>query len=324
MAECAGDIIDSNQMKGCLGVIDIQLPHELKKKAEEELQEKEEWRDRDIAALRDLVSEDTELNSRLDDEFLLRFLRARKFDYDCSFQMVQQYYWTRAQNRHLFDGLRPSAYQRVFERDLQLVLPQRDHNGCRIFIFRPGAWDPSTCSMDDIFCTNVLCLEHVAREQATQVCGVVAIQDFTGFGFHHMRHFTTEHIRRMISILQGSFPLRFKGFHFVFEPKIFYWAFAAVKPFLSKKLADRLFFHGSNLKSLHAHFSRAILPRELGGSAPSYCSADLLQQLLRDEQYFVEHNRHGYGVSAAGVTDAAASSRARFYPGTFCMQTGDD
>ena len=31
---------------------------------------------------------------------------------------------------------------------------------------------------------------------------MVAIQDFTGFGFHQMKHFTTEHIRRMISILQ--------------------------------------------------------------------------------------------------------------------------
>jgi len=156
------------------------------------------------------------------------------------------------------------------------------------------------------------------------VCGVVAIQDFTGFGFSQMRQFTTEHIRRMISILQGSFPLRFKGFHFVFEPRIFHWAFAAVKPFLSKKVADRLYFHGNNLKSLHAHFSRAILPCELGGTAASYSSADLLQQLLEDEDYFVEHNKFGYVEAASGVLNVSATSRARYYPGTFCMQTGED
>ena len=36
--------------------VDFQLSPELRKKAEEELQEKEEWRQRDIAALRDLVA----------------------------------------------------------------------------------------------------------------------------------------------------------------------------------------------------------------------------------------------------------------------------
>ena len=35
-----------------------------------------------------VFADDPDLNSRLDDEFLLRFLRARKFDYDSSFQMV--------------------------------------------------------------------------------------------------------------------------------------------------------------------------------------------------------------------------------------------
>ncbi|KAF0311219.1 Alpha-tocopherol transfer protein-like [Amphibalanus amphitrite] len=200
MAGCSGE--ETDEFQSVFGSSDFQLTPELRKKAEEELQEKEEWRERDIAALRDLVADDADLNSRMDDEFLLRFLRARKFDYDSSFQMLQQYYWTRARHQHLFDRLLPSTQERVLRHGLQMVLPQRDPNGCRVFVFRPGAWDPSAVTMDDIFISNVLLLEHMAREQATQVCGVVAIQDFTGFGFHQMKHFTTEHIRRMISILQ--------------------------------------------------------------------------------------------------------------------------
>ncbi|XP_043247264.1 alpha-tocopherol transfer protein-like [Amphibalanus amphitrite] len=322
MAGCSGE--ETDEFQSVFGSSDFQLTPELRKKAEEELQEKEEWRERDIAALRDLVADDADLNSRMDDEFLLRFLRARKFDYDSSFQMLQQYYWTRARHQHLFDRLLPSTQERVLRHGLQMVLPQRDPNGCRVFVFRPGAWDPSAVTMDDIFISNVLLLEHMAREQATQVCGVVAIQDFTGFGFHQMKHFTTEHIRRMISILQGSFPLRFKGFHFVFEPRVFYWAFAAVKPFLSKKLADRLYFHGSNLKSLHAHFPRDSLPAQLGGSAPGYGGEELARQLLDSEHYFAEHNRYGYTADSGGVAEPPAACRPRYYPGAFCMQSGDE
>lgn len=54
------------------------LTPELVAKAREELQEKPEWRLRDVQALRDMVlKEQPKLRTRLDDAFLLRFLRAR-------------------------------------------------------------------------------------------------------------------------------------------------------------------------------------------------------------------------------------------------------
>ena len=42
--------------RSLFGSVDFQLSPELRKKAEAELQEKEEWRQRDIAALRELVA----------------------------------------------------------------------------------------------------------------------------------------------------------------------------------------------------------------------------------------------------------------------------
>ena len=51
---------------------------------------------------------------------------------------LQRYYWTRARHQDLFDRLLPSAQERVLQHGLQLVLPERDRNGCRVFVFRPG------------------------------------------------------------------------------------------------------------------------------------------------------------------------------------------
>ena len=72
------------------------LSPSLEQKAHDELNEKPEWRLRDIQALRDMVVANPGLSTRTDDAFLLRFLRARKFDYDRAYDMLINYYKIRA------------------------------------------------------------------------------------------------------------------------------------------------------------------------------------------------------------------------------------
>ena len=48
-------------------------------------------------------------------------------------------------------------------------------------IFRAGAWDPATTSPEQIFSSNFLCLELMAREERTQVDQSVSLLlDITG------------------------------------------------------------------------------------------------------------------------------------------------
>lgn len=68
------------------------------------------------------VSANIGLNACLDDGFLLRFLRARKFDYDKAFMLLVQYYSVRALNIELFTNFVPSAVQHVFENNFQVAL----------------------------------------------------------------------------------------------------------------------------------------------------------------------------------------------------------
>ena len=41
-------------------------------------------------------------------------------------------------------------------------------------------------------------------------------------------------------LLQDSFPMRFKGIHYINEPSIFDMIFAIVKPFMKEKILNRV------------------------------------------------------------------------------------
>lgn len=115
------------------------LTEELVTKAKEELQEKPEWRLRDVQALRDMVHKEyPNLSTSLDDAFLLRFLRARKFDYDRALQLLINYHSCRRSWPEVFNNLKPSALKDVLASGFLTVLPHTDPRGCHILCIRPG------------------------------------------------------------------------------------------------------------------------------------------------------------------------------------------
>lgn len=115
------------------------LTPDLIQKAREELQEKPEWRLRDVQALRDMIWKDyPNLRTRVDDAFLLRFLRARKFDYDRALQLLVNYYSCRKGWPELFTDLKPSAVKPVLDSGFLTVLPLCDMEGRRVVCIRPG------------------------------------------------------------------------------------------------------------------------------------------------------------------------------------------
>ena len=66
----------------------------------------------------------------------------------------------------------------------------------------PGAWDPESASLDEVFRSQVVVLEHVVRLPVTQLRGVAAVVDCAGLSMNHAYHLTPAHIRRMISVIQ--------------------------------------------------------------------------------------------------------------------------
>ena len=84
----------------------------------------------------------SELKIRKDDAFLLRFLRAKKFDYDRAYNLIVRHFEMKAdeKNKQLFTNLRPAAVKHVLDAGVTGVLPHRDKLGRRVIVFRPGTF----------------------------------------------------------------------------------------------------------------------------------------------------------------------------------------
>ena len=85
------------------------------------------------------------------DEFLLKFLRAKKFDYEKSFKMVQRYCAMRSRSPQNFSKSLPSLAKDTLDCQLQTVLPHRDSLARRVLIFRVGKWNTVTTTPEEIF-----------------------------------------------------------------------------------------------------------------------------------------------------------------------------
>ncbi|XP_006881617.1 PREDICTED: alpha-tocopherol transfer protein-like isoform X2 [Elephantulus edwardii] len=230
------------------------LTEELVTKAREELQEKPEWRLRDVQALRDMVRKECpHLRTSLDDAFLLRFLRARKFDYDRALQLLIKYHSCRRSWPEVFTNLRPSAVRDVLASGFLTVLPATDPRGCHILCLRPDRWVPSSYPITENIRAIYLTLEKLIQAEETQ----------------------------------DGFPIRIKAVHVVNEPRIFKGIFAIIKPFLKEKIANRFFLHGSDLNSLHTSLPRSILPKEYGGTGGELDMTTWSEVLLASEEDFV-------------------------------------
>ncbi|KAK7132347.1 hypothetical protein R3I93_018791 [Phoxinus phoxinus] len=264
------------------------LTPELVAKAREELQEKPEWRLRDVQALRDMILKDhPNLRTRLDDAFLLRFLRARKFDYDRALQLLLNYHANRKAWPEVFKDLKPSTVKHVLDLGFLTVLPRPDPHGRYILCLRPGKWKPNDYPFVDNIRAIYLTLEKLIQPEETQVNGIVILVDYGGVGLSQASNPGPLLAKKVVGILQDGFPIRIKAVNIINEPRIFKGIFAIIKPFLKEKMAERYVLHGSDLASLHRVIPQSVLPQEYGGVTGRLDMSAWSRMLLEAEEEFV-------------------------------------
>ncbi|XP_023223722.1 clavesin-2-like [Centruroides sculpturatus] len=220
-------------------------------KAKHELNEDPDQRIAAVQAVRKLIPSQSEIAFlRSDDAFILRFLRARKFDVTLAFNLYIQYFQYRQRNKSLFRSFNASetGIKQALLDGFPGVLPQPDQHGRRILIIFTANWDHWRYSLVSIYRAILLSLERLLEEEETQVNGFVIIVDWTEFSFKQSSHLNPKLLKLIIEGLQ-------------------------------------IFMHGNNMTTLHSHIHRDILPAELGGSGPPYNNEFWAKQLIGDENF---------------------------------------
>ena len=141
---------------------------------------------------------------RLDDVFLLRFLRARRFDVDDSLKLLCQYHEFRSNNPSLFENI--SAYQlhHIIEDGLLCVLPYNNLNHSVMMVIFAGGWDTDTYGTEEILKAMVFSIELLTENDKVQLNGIVVIVDFSGWTTAQASHLNIHFIRKVCDIFQVS------------------------------------------------------------------------------------------------------------------------
>uniref|UniRef100_A0A8C9FVW3 Clavesin-2 n=1 Tax=Pavo cristatus TaxID=9049 RepID=A0A8C9FVW3_PAVCR len=223
------------------------LSPETLEKARLELNENPDTLHQDIQEVRDMVITRPDIGFlRTDDAFILRFLRARKFQHFEAFRLLAQYFEYRQQNLDMFKSFKATdpGIKQALKDGFPGGLANLDHYG----------WLHSLC-WSLCFSTH-----RAAQVQLEKV----------GDALCKSKELT--HVASIIffSHVQDSFPARFGGIHFVNQPWYIHALYTVIRPFLKEKTRKRIFLHGNNLNSLHQLIHPEILPSEFGGMLPPY------------------------------------------------------
>ncbi|XP_070534833.1 clavesin-2-like [Ptychodera flava] len=255
-------------------------------KAQKELNENPATRDDDIQSVRDLVVTRPDIKFiRTDDAFILRFLRARKFDTYEAFRLYARYYEYRQIHKAIFQEFsvsNPEMYQALMD-GFPAVLDNTDHFGRKILVLNTANWEVWRYPYIHILRAMLLSLEYLIQDEETQIHGFVIIVDWTAFSFKQAARLSPGLMRLTIEGLQDCFPARFGGIHFVNQPWYVEAAFAICRPFLKQNTKKKIFLHGNNLTTLHSHIHKEILPSELGGLLPAYNIGKFARELLEQD-----------------------------------------
>ncbi|XP_064546300.1 alpha-tocopherol transfer protein-like [Drosophila montana] len=269
---------------------------ELQATAKERLNEDPDRIEADLEALKTWIRQQPHLNPRIDDQFLVGFLRGCKYSLEKTKSKLDKFYTLRTKYPELFsvtDVDDPKL--RDIHRMGPIIYLPNTFNGARIGIFRMGVTPTDKYNILDVMRVGQVMQEIGLMDDDTAIInGVVFIMDMKSATAAHMFQMTPGLAKKMTVFSEEAFPMRPKAQHFVNTIPGFETVFNMIKPMMSKKQQERLFVH-AKVESLIEHVPLKYLPKEYGGENGSIeeIVADMEKKFDQYRDYFKANAQYG-------------------------------
>jgi hypothetical protein len=282
---------------------------DLSKIAAEELNECPERIAADLQAFKEWILKSPHIKSRMDDQFLIAFLRGCKYSLERAKSKLDMYYSARCALPEIMKNRDPcqKKLREMIRLGVGLPLPVLETpDSPRIFLIRTGIFDPNEFTIVDVFKVAEMMRDILLLEDDNcMIAGNITIVDFKGITRTHLLQLNPTLIKKLSMLNQEGSPFRQKGFHFTNVPPSFEMVLNMFKTMLTgmnrnkyEKGLMTVHVHPTTNDTLLDHIPRKCLPTEYGGTAGSLQSIiDYWENKIDSyRDYFLEDEKFGYGV----------------------------
>lgn len=203
-------------------------------------------------------------------------LRQAKWDADRALERVQALARFAAAHPELFSELRAAEFTGQAALGMCSHLPTRTTRGETVLLVhgeRLGAF-AKEYTMRDMLRYSVFYMTHLMHDEETQANGVIVVEnleDYPLFALNAMKGASPSGFRASFEWL-GACPVRLRGIYACRQPWYIGLMLALVKPFMSKKLRDRVRLYGRDTAAMlaDAGLTPEQIPPEYGGTLQGF------------------------------------------------------
>ncbi|XP_014243927.1 clavesin-2 [Cimex lectularius] len=253
-----------------------ELSEEVMCVARKELREDEKTRTHALDNFRDWILKNRDLKDiRTDDNFLLRFLRVKKFSLPMAQDMLLKFLNMKQMYAHLcgnLDYLDPPILE-LINKGFYFVSPVRDQHGRRVTIGIANNFDPHKYTNVHMAKVMLLTFETLLEDEETQIMGFTHFVDVKNASTAHVTLWNVTEFATMFKWGEHSYPMRHKSVHLLNVHPALKYVYDFAKSRVTQKIKDRFKIHNS-LSEVHADIDPSALPKEYGGVIPM---ADMIE-----------------------------------------------
>ena len=255
------------------------LPPQILEKAVKELNEPEDDLNRLVAIdkFRESFKKkngDLELLTE-EDNFLLRFLRAKNFDQNAALKLLKNYHICRKEWPEFSEKIkRPHLLEKTLTAGVLCPLQGRAKNGSLVFVTQYGK---DKTEVQDCLTTSCLTFERFLENEENQVQGFVIIHDLS---FIDAKLIKPYFAKKGMSLMQSGLPIRILKVFFLHQTAAFAALVGMLRIFMKPRSREKTVLVGNEYQKLFDIIGESVLPKIFMGTGPELDARKWKQEVI--------------------------------------------